>query len=279
MIYGIFDAQIFLIILYYLKISYSSLALDYHPHFETIKRLVSGIDESFYHLQGTEDTMMTLLWAVFDPGHPEAIPECDEGPILYTSFILWYMYLFLVFIILLNLLIALFSESIFTLNEFSWKFERSRVWLDYCHSNAILPAPFNLFSLITCFLIPYAFLRNVDTSENHHAYQGLVRNLKKKYEKDLDQDDANHLMTLEMSNIIKTLEKLHTPRDFPTPPPPLPTVLQDQHDQRNLPSPPPQSHPAKSELSDKNDFPEHSNNDYMLDSFGDNHNGKEVRFI
>ena len=91
-------------------------------------------------------SLKTLVWSVFEPGHYEVV-GCSEGVSRYISLFLLSVYNIATSIVLLNLLVALMGDVMAELAEDkvnSWKYHRTKVWMEYCRRRAILPSPFNL---------------------------------------------------------------------------------------------------------------------------------------
>ncbi|XP_074660520.1 short transient receptor potential channel 7-like [Tubulanus polymorphus] len=122
---------------------------------------VSSMTDSFGDLQGT---FMTLFWALFGMSE-SSVPALKaktaeradffkvyENPNAFdipetVGTILYGLYCGLMNIILLNMLIAMMSDSYDKTQEDSdveWKFARTKLWLNYIEGMATLPPPFNL---------------------------------------------------------------------------------------------------------------------------------------
>ncbi|XP_074660519.1 short transient receptor potential channel 7-like [Tubulanus polymorphus] len=122
---------------------------------------VSSMTDSFGDLQGT---FMTLFWALFgmsDSSVPALKMKTAERADFFKVYenpnafdipetvgtILYGLYCGLMNIILLNMLIAMMSDSYDKTQEDSdveWKFARTKLWLNYIEGMATLPPPFNL---------------------------------------------------------------------------------------------------------------------------------------
>ena len=99
-------------------------------------------------------TFKTLFWSLFDPGQPDVV-GCSQGFVRYSALVLWGLYNIIVVIILLNLLVALLSVLMSTIQERkldTWKYHRTHLWIKYCSKTVVLPSPLNLLDYFICFI-------------------------------------------------------------------------------------------------------------------------------
>ena len=135
------------------------LANEWETNKEKLDKMRNNIKEccreeftSFYN------TAKYLFLNVYDPGYHMSLDECTGGFSHVVGQAMWYSYFFIVSIVLVNLLIALMNTTLNGIESVdTWMYYRTLLWLQFCHSNVILPPPMNLFwSLIS---LPRRFLR------------------------------------------------------------------------------------------------------------------------
>lgn len=102
----------------------------------------------FPHAYSLFESSQSLFWASFGMIGLENFEL--EGIKSYTRFwglLMFGSYCFINVIVLLNLLIAMMSNSYAAIVEHSdteWKFARTKLWLSYFEDGATLPPPFNI---------------------------------------------------------------------------------------------------------------------------------------
>eukprot|EP00112_Aurelia_sp_Birch-Aquarium-sp1_P011271 Seg237.1 transcript_id=Seg237.1/GoldUCD/mRNA.D3Y31 product="Transient receptor potential-gamma protein" protein_id=Seg237.1/GoldUCD/D3Y31 len=98
--------------------------------------------------KGLPATMVTLAWASLNMVGLKSLEDFDDGGIIY----LWSGFLFTLYygvsmIVLLNMLIAMMSNSYQQIEnniEVEHKYAKSQLWVDYIGNENFLPCPFNL---------------------------------------------------------------------------------------------------------------------------------------
>lgn len=98
------------------------------------------------------ETSQSLFWASF--GLVDLMAFDLQGIKSFTRF--WALLMFgsysvINIIVLLNMLIAMMSNSYQIISERSdieWKFARSKLWMSYFEDGATMPPPFNLFPTV-----------------------------------------------------------------------------------------------------------------------------------
>ncbi|XP_071543078.1 transient-receptor-potential-like protein [Panulirus ornatus] len=173
------------------------------------------------------ETSQSLFWASFgmiDLGVFEL-----TGIKSYTRF--WSMLMFgsynvINVIVLLNLLIAMMSNSyaiICSKCDMEWKFARSKLWMSYFEEGREMPSPFNLMPNFGAVFTPRqkpsreSFRKRQDNLRETQ-YQGVMRNLVRRYvtkeqrkteERHITEDDINEVkqdinsFKYELLNILK----------------------------------------------------------------------------
>ncbi|XP_070548220.1 short transient receptor potential channel 4-like [Ptychodera flava] len=164
-------------------------------------------------------SMITLLWSLFDLMDltnldTQADHKSTEG---FGAFI-YAMYMIIAFTVLLNLLIAVMSNTYNRIEENSdieWKFYRAEMWMSYFDEGATLPVPFNIipspksvFYLLRHIVCCYS-CRSAPTRKTFRQsiskkrakirqYQAVVMQLVKRHfaSKSADQDDDNVPVTV-----------------------------------------------------------------------------------
>lgn len=101
------------------------------------------------------ETSQSLFWASF--GLVDLMAFDLQGIKSFTRF--WALLMFgsysvINIIVLLNMLIAMMSNSYQIISERSdveWKFARSKLWISYFDDGSTMPSPFNLFPTVKIF--------------------------------------------------------------------------------------------------------------------------------
>ncbi|VDN88234.1 unnamed protein product [Brugia pahangi] len=92
--------------------------------------------------------METLFWSSFGIIILEQLDIVEShGPTKWTGRTILGCYCCCSVIVLLNMLIAMMSNSyqdIFNQADVEWKFARSKLWIEYFDDTATLPPPFNM---------------------------------------------------------------------------------------------------------------------------------------
>ncbi|XP_013398015.1 short transient receptor potential channel 3-like [Lingula anatina] len=107
------------------------------------------------------ETFRNLFWATFGMGNIMA-PEINDAYVNYIQFsyhkdlyaltegvgyVLYSLYIIAVAIVLLNMLIAMMSntfEGVYNDSDVEWKFSRAELWMTYVKEYSALPPPFNI---------------------------------------------------------------------------------------------------------------------------------------
>nr|XP_053627828.1 transient receptor potential protein-like isoform X1 [Cherax quadricarinatus] len=173
------------------------------------------------------ETSQSLFWASF--GLVDLRVFELTGIKSYTRF--WSMLIFgsynvINVIVLLNLLIAMMSNSyafICAKCDTEWKFARSRLWMSYFEEGRELPSPFNLvpnFGALVAMSkkVPRASFKHRQDTLRESQYQGVMRNLVRRYvtkeqrltdDRSINEDDINEVkqdinsFKYEIVNILK----------------------------------------------------------------------------
>ncbi|XP_018009599.1 transient receptor potential protein [Hyalella azteca] len=174
------------------------------------------------------ETSQSLFWASF--GLVDLYNFELTGTKSFTRF--WSLLMFgsysaINIIVLLNLLIAMMSNSYSSITERSdteWKFARSKLWMEYFEDGDELPSPFCLIPRLghlSCKVHPHthsrSFKRRQDEDKDSQ-YQRTMRNLVRRYvtteqrkveESEITEDDVNEIkqdinsFKYELLNILK----------------------------------------------------------------------------
>ena len=189
-----------------------------------------GIDDHRNHFVTFHETVKTLYWSLFDPGHAEVV-GCSVGISRYTGLVLWALYNTIVAIVLLNLLIALMNATMSIIQENkinSWKYNRTQLWMEYCNHQVsiewssksegikickmqvIIPPPMNLigcfldlFGCCNCWKQPVSPER-VDTDQ----YRQLLKSLMAKYINDMEDQDESEALKDDIDRLRADVRKL-----------------------------------------------------------------------
>ncbi|XP_053399064.1 transient receptor potential-gamma protein-like [Mercenaria mercenaria] len=167
---------------------------------------IDPCDRKYKSFANLFEIIQSLYWAIYglvDLDHLEL-----EEPHEFTEFIgklMFGSYSWIGFVILLNLLIAMMSnsyQSISSQSDEEWKFARSRLWISYFDESGTLPAPFNIipspktFYYILLWFREKLFLCSKDRKRNRWQsirkvvkkinereirYQAVMRDLVKRY--------------------------------------------------------------------------------------------------
>ncbi|XP_046362043.1 short transient receptor potential channel 3-like isoform X3 [Haliotis rufescens] len=118
-----------------------------------------------------EATISTLTWSMFGMGDSSAPATDGQGPLASLTnnphrdagvttigYYLYAIYVFAAMIVLLNLLIAVMSntfEEVQGVSDVEWKFARTELWLTFIEPGSPVPPPFNVIpspkSIVNCF--------------------------------------------------------------------------------------------------------------------------------
>ncbi|XP_045478713.1 transient-receptor-potential-like protein isoform X2 [Harmonia axyridis] len=180
------------------------------------------------------ESSQSLFWASF--GLVDLSSFELTGIKTYTRFwglLMFGSYSVINVIVLLNLLIAMMSNSYAIIEEHSdteWKFARTKLWLSYFEESATLPPPFNLIPTPKLLLKSLGLrkkdklarmsskIRNREERERDYKYSAVMRALvwryvaaqhKKEEENPVTEDDVNELKSDISSFRYEILEVLH----------------------------------------------------------------------
>ncbi|XP_044748537.1 transient-receptor-potential-like protein [Coccinella septempunctata] len=180
------------------------------------------------------ESSQSLFWASF--GLVDLSSFELTGIKTYTRFwglLMFGSYSVINVIVLLNLLIAMMSNSYAIIEEHSdteWKFARTKLWLSYFEESATLPPPFNLIPTSKLFLKLLGLRRkdklrklsskrrNREEKERDYKYSAVMRALVWRYvatkhrkveENPVTEDDVNELKSDISSFRYEILEVLH----------------------------------------------------------------------
>ncbi|KAJ8679347.1 hypothetical protein QAD02_015134, partial [Eretmocerus hayati] len=174
------------------------------------------------------ETVQTLFWAVFGLVDLESF-ELD-GIKVFTRF--WGMLMFgcysvINIVVLLNLLIAMMNHSyqlIFERADVEWKFARSKLWISYFEEGGTVPPPFNIIPTpkSAWYVVQWVYrklcghsraakkehMRTIrrkvkQASERDFRYQGIMRNLVRRYVTVEQRKTENEGVTEDDVNEIK----------------------------------------------------------------------------
>nr|CDP91278.1 BMA-TRP-2, isoform f [Brugia malayi] len=170
-------------------------------------RMEESCDPKYRSCESLYNSMETLFWSSFGIIILEQLDIVEShGPTKWTGRTILGCYCCCSVIVLLNMLIAMMSNSyqdIFNQADVEWKFARSKLWIEYFDDTATLPPPFNMIpspkSLFYCVqwclesiyqsnrTIGFNFrstrnqkiLKTINKRENNYRF--VMRNLVKRY--------------------------------------------------------------------------------------------------
>ncbi|VDD91060.1 unnamed protein product [Enterobius vermicularis] len=113
-----------------------------------MEKLQLSCDPKYRSCASLYKSMETLFWSSFGLIGLEHLDIVEShGPTQWTGRTIFGSYCCCAIIVLLNMLIAMMSnsyENIYNQADTEWKFARSKLWIEYFDDTATLPPPFNM---------------------------------------------------------------------------------------------------------------------------------------
>ncbi|KAM3723050.1 Transient receptor potential-gamma protein [Dirofilaria immitis] len=172
-----------------------------------LNEMKDSCDEKYWACESLYNSMETLFWSSFGIIVLEQLDIVEShGPTRWTGRTILGCYCCCSVIVLLNMLIAMMSNSyqdIYNQADVEWKFARSKLWIEYFDDSATLPPPFNMIpspkSLYYCIrwclesicqsnrttgfnfrsIRNQKILKTINKRENNYRF--VMRNLVKRY--------------------------------------------------------------------------------------------------
>eukprot|EP00795_Rhopilema_esculentum_P002161 gene2161-17751_t len=142
---------------------------------------------------GLPATVVTLAWASLNMVGLQSLEEFNDGGVVYLwSAMLFTLYYGVSMIVLLNMLIAMMSNSYQQIKnniEVEHKYAKTQLWIDYIGYENFLPCPFNLIPTWKFLKDVFTKIcRNDDRKSTETVKKLVKRYLMKKHRIDLDQN-------------------------------------------------------------------------------------------
>ncbi|VBB31478.1 unnamed protein product [Acanthocheilonema viteae] len=154
-------------------------------------RMEESCDPKYRACESLYNSMGTLFWSSFGIIILEQLDIVEShGPTKWTGRTILGCYCCCSVIVLLNMLIAMMSNSyqdIYNQADVEWKFARSKLWIEYFDDTATLPPPFNMIpspkSLFYCvqWCLESIYQSNRTVGYNFRSIRFVMRNLVKRY--------------------------------------------------------------------------------------------------
>nr|XP_054755215.1 transient-receptor-potential-like protein [Lytechinus pictus] len=202
---------IFFLVLCSFACGLNKLYSDYLSSFK--KRCTAEEEEGAYCLalqnndfDGLSRTLLTLLWALFglvQNTAPKLNKEDSERDYFVEQVgeLLFLVYHLMSIIVLLNMLIAMMSNSFQIIEDHAdreWKFARSKLWMSYFDEGSTLPPPFNLI------ISPKSILYAAMACKRIFSFRGTKSKHKPKPRRDCSMNDS-------MKNVDGSIEPNNSP--------------------------------------------------------------------
>nr|WEY24736.1 transient receptor potential cation channel subfamily C member 5 [Aplysia californica] len=110
----------------------------------------SSCDRKYRSFANLFEILQSLYWAMYglvDLDNAELTPRFKHEFTEFVGKLMFGVYSWIAFIVLLNMLIAMMSNSyqlIYSQADEEWKFARSKLWISYFENSGTLPVPFNV---------------------------------------------------------------------------------------------------------------------------------------
>lgn len=158
-----------------------------------VNGIEASCDRKYKSFANMFEILQTLYWSAYglvDLEHAElkerhVITELI-GKLMFGS------YSFIAFIVLLNMLIAMMSNSYQTISsqaDEEWKFARSKLWMSYFEDSGTLPCPFNIIPSPKTFVYLISWFKNkmcaCSTRQKRNRWQSIRKIVKKINEKEV----------------------------------------------------------------------------------------------
>ncbi|CAG9537651.1 unnamed protein product [Cercopithifilaria johnstoni] len=154
-------------------------------------RMEESCDPKYRACESLYNSMETLFWSSFGIIILEQLEIVEShGPTKWTGRTILGCYCCCSVIVLLNMLIAMMSNSyqdIYNQADVEWKFARSKLWIEYFDDTATVPPPFNMIpspkSLFYCvqWCLECIYKSNRTVGYNFRSVRFVMRNLVKRY--------------------------------------------------------------------------------------------------
>ncbi|XP_033123700.1 transient-receptor-potential-like protein isoform X2 [Anneissia japonica] len=175
-----------------------------------------SITSGFLTLHGSIRSLFWVLFGIVDEV-PLSGSGIDSDVIVAAGFVMYSAYHIISIIVLLNLLIAMMSDTYAKIEndaDIEWKFARSKLWLEYFDNDKVVPPPFNLIPRPHRIVqLIKSCLSSVDEKElqfeknqKHHLhYETTIDELIKRYHS--DQEDEKEDPAQVIANTVAALKK------------------------------------------------------------------------
>ncbi|XP_055958673.1 transient receptor potential-gamma protein isoform X2 [Patella vulgata] len=169
----------------------------YYAHLraqECSNNITDSCDRKYRSFANLFEILQSLYWSIFglvDLEHAE-LKEFNHQFTELIGKLMFGSYCFIALIVLLNMLIAMMSNSyqiIYSSADEEWKFARSKLWISYFEDSGTLPPPFNIipspktFYYILCWFKDK--LCSCSKRQKHNRWQSIKKIVKKINEKEI----------------------------------------------------------------------------------------------
>ncbi|XP_067663768.1 short transient receptor potential channel 4-like isoform X2 [Haliotis asinina] len=155
----------------------------------------TSCDRKFRSFANLFDILQTLYWSVYglvDLEHAELQPKFNHQFTEFVGKLTFGTYSWIAFIVLLNMLIAMMSNSyqmIYSQADEEWKFARSKLWISYFEDSGTLPAPFNIIPSPKTFYYILVWFKNklcaCSKKQKRNRWQSIKKIVKKINEREI----------------------------------------------------------------------------------------------
>uniref|UniRef100_F1KU57 Transient receptor potential-gamma protein n=1 Tax=Ascaris suum TaxID=6253 RepID=F1KU57_ASCSU len=147
-----------------------------------MKSFEESCDPKYRSCASLYKSMETLFWSSFGLIGLENLDIVEQhGPTQWTGRTIFGSYCCCSIIVLLNMLIAMMSnsyENIYNQADIEWKFARSKLWIEYFDDTATLPPPFNMIPSPKSFYYGIRWLCDKFCRFSRRIQQGKQRSMR-----------------------------------------------------------------------------------------------------